>query len=173
MKLLATLAAAAVLGGALVAGDAVVTAAPEVNVDPEVLSSVGRSATFATLFPAPLGIEGLTGDQQGNLYAAARGGNPCPVWKVTPAGAVTAVGNIPAPCNPAGIAFDRAGRVYVANGGEVHVLTPDAANPPTSTVFATAVPGTNGLAFDRAGALWVSDGTTSVQIGRASCRERV
>jgi sugar lactone lactonase YvrE len=158
MKLLAALASVAVVGSVLIAGDAAGT----VDAPGGDLSSFGRGATFTTVFPAPLGIEGLTGDAHGNLYAAARGGDPCPVWKVsgtagTPA---TVVGNIPAPCNPAGLAFDARGRLFVANSGEIHVLTPSATTPPTSTVFATGVPGSNGVAFDRSGALWVSDGTT-------------
>ena len=161
MKLLTTLAAAAVLGGVLIAGDAAGSAEPTVSTDPSALTALGQGATFSTVFPAPLGIEGLTGDQRGNLYSAGRGGNPCPVWRVPASGgAVAVVGNVPAPCNPAGIAFDAAGRLYVANGGDVQVLTPSAENPPTSTVFVTGVPGANGLAFDRAGALWVSDGGT-------------
>lgn len=157
MKLLTTLAAAAVLGGVVIAGDAAGAADP-VGEDP---LAFGQSATFTTIFPAPLGIEGLTGDQHGNLYTAGRGGNPCPVWRVPAGGgAFTVVGNVPAPCSPAGLAFDRTGRLFVANGGEVHVLTPSSENPPTSTVFATGVPGANGLAFDRFGTLWVSDGGT-------------
>jgi sugar lactone lactonase YvrE len=114
------------------------------------------------VFKSPLGLEGLTGDRQGNLYSAARGGsNPCPVWRVPAAGgAPVVVGNLPAPCGPAGIAFDAAGRLYVADGDRIMVLAPDAASPPTATVFASGVPGANGIAFDRRGDLWVSDGTT-------------
>jgi sugar lactone lactonase YvrE len=160
MKLLVTLAGAAIVGSVLVGGDAAGVAEESVATDRNTIESLGRGGTFTTLFPASLGIEGLTGDQQGNLYVAARGGNPCPVWKVTGGGAVTVAGNVPAPCNPAGIAFDRAGKLYIANSGEIHVLTPSATAPPTSTVFATGVPGSNGLAFDRNGSLWVSDGGT-------------
>ncbi len=155
MKLLAALASVAVVGSVLIAGDAAGTG----DTPGGDLSSLGQGATFTTVFPAPLGIEGLTGDSNGNLYAAARGGDPCPVWKVSGT-TVAVVGNIPAPCNPAGLAFDSRGRLFVANSGEIHVLTPSVSAPPTSTVFATGVPGSNGVAFDRTGALWVSDGTT-------------
>jgi sugar lactone lactonase YvrE len=119
-------------------------------------------ASFTTVFKSPIGLEGLTGDSQGNLYSAGRaGGNPCPVWRIPAAGgAVVVVGSLPAPCSPAGIAFDAGGRLYVADGDRILVLTPDAGNPPTATVFATGVPGANGIAFDRRGDLWVSDGTT-------------
>ena len=75
------------------------------------------------------------------------------------------VGNIPAPCGPAGLAFDRHGDLFVADGGddgEIHRLRPSASNPPTSTVFAKGVPGANGVAFDTRGDLWVSDGTTAL-----------
>ncbi len=46
-------------------------------------------ATFTTLITTPLGIEGLTGDNSGNLYTVGRHVNvpaeqglPCPVWKI-------------------------------------------------------------------------------------------
>jgi sugar lactone lactonase YvrE len=162
MKLLATLAIAVAAGSILVAGDTVGATEPDLTADPATLSGLGAGATFTTIFPSPLGIEGLTGDQHGNLYTAGRNtAGPCPVWRVPSGGGPAAVvGNLAAPCGPAGLAFDRNGRLYVANGAEVDVLTPDAANPPTATAFATGVPGVNGLAFDRAGALWVSDGVT-------------
>jgi hypothetical protein len=51
--------------------------------------------------------------------------------------------------------------LYVTNGDQVVVLRPNAASPPTATVFATGVPGANGVAFDRDGNLWVSDGGTA------------
>ena len=131
-----------------------------------VIRPAPEDAGFTTVYRSPLGLEGLTGDNRGNLYSAARaaGSNPCPVWRVPASGGqVMLVGTIPAPCGPAGLAFDSDGRLYVADGGdgEVHVLTPNAANPPAATVFATGVPGANGLAFDHRGDLWVSDGTTS------------
>lgn len=161
MKLLAALATAAIVGSALVAGDAAGSVEQDATPDRGTIEALSHGASFTTIFPAPLGIEGLTGDQRGNLYAAARGGNPCPVWRVpSGGGAFAVVGNIPAPCGPAGIALDARGRLFVANGGEVHVLTPSEASPPTSTVFVTGVPGANGIAFDRRGALWVTDGTT-------------
>jgi sugar lactone lactonase YvrE len=125
-----------------------------------------QNASFETVFRSPLGIEGLTGDHKGNLYTAARAAadSPCPITRVSVSGGnPVLVGNIPAPCGPAGLAFDDAGRLYVTDGGDgqIHVLTPNAASPPTATVFATGVPGANGVAFDRRGNLWVSDGTTS------------
>jgi sugar lactone lactonase YvrE len=162
MKLLATLAAAALVGATAVASAAAGSAEPDAALDPASLATLGKSASFTTVFPAPLGIEGLTGDHDGNLYSAGRGGaNPCPVWRVpSTGGAAVVVGNLPAPCGPAGLAFDANGRLFVTNGAEIDVLTPNAANPPTSTVFTTGVPGANGVAFDRGGALWVSDGTT-------------
>jgi SMP-30/gluconolaconase/LRE-like protein len=122
---------------------------------------LGGTARFTSVFNSALGLEGLTGDNQGNLYSAARGGDPCPVWRVPISGGTPAVvGNIPAPCSPAGIAFDASGRLFVADGDEVLALAPSTSNPPTATVFAAGVPGANGLAFDRDGALWVSDGGT-------------
>jgi sugar lactone lactonase YvrE len=119
------------------------------------------AARFSTVFGAPAGIEGLTGDGRGNLYTAGRGDAGCPVWRVpATGGAAVVVGTIAAPCGPAGLAFDRQGRLYIGNGASIARLTPDAANPPTATVFTAAVAGANGLAFDRRGNLWVSDGGT-------------
>lgn len=124
-------------------------------------TALSRPAVFETVFASPLGIEGLTSDLQGNLYAPARGADPCPVYRVPAGGGAAAVvGTIPAPCSPAGLTFDRAGRLFVANGDTVVSFVPDAANPPAATVFARGVPGANGVAFDRHGALWISDGGT-------------
>ena len=123
--------------------------------------ALSRPAVFETVFASPVGIEGLTSDRQGNLYAPGRGADPCPVYRVPSTGGTAAVvGTIPAPCNPAGLTFDRAGRLFVANGETVVSFVPDAANPPSATVFTRGVPGANGLAFDRQGALWISDGGT-------------
>jgi sugar lactone lactonase YvrE len=127
-----------------------------------------RNASFTTLIVTPLAIEGLTGDNAGNLYTTGRAASPapCPVWRIDIASpALVTVGFIPNPaaCNPSGIAFDEAGELYVADAagaGQVWKLTPSASTPPLATAFATGVPGTNGLAFDRRGNLWTGDGTT-------------
>jgi sugar lactone lactonase YvrE len=76
-------------------------------------------------------------------------------------GPAATVGTIAAPCNPAGLAFGPDGRLYVGDGGNIWVLTPNASAPPAATLFATGVPGSNGLAFDADGDLWVSDGGTA------------
>ena len=80
--------------------------------------------------------------------------------------ALITVGFIPNPsgCNPLGLAFDRTGKLYVADpsGGTVWMLAPDATTPPTATPFAAGVPGTNALAFDRDGNLWTGDGGTGL-----------
>ncbi|HEU4728832.1 MAG TPA: hypothetical protein VFT22_13100, partial [Kofleriaceae bacterium] len=128
------------------------------------IASPSRPPSFTTLAITPLPIEGLTGDRAGNLYAAGRDAAPapCPVWKFDPGGSRTTVGFLPNPagCGPAGIAFDEAGDLYVADGATVWRLTPSASQPPLATAFATGVPGTNGLAFDRHGNLWTGDGGT-------------
>jgi sugar lactone lactonase YvrE len=117
--------------------------------------------TFTTLFKSTLGLEGLTADRRGRLHAAARGGDPCPVYRLgVSGGTAVVVGNIPAPCSPSGLAFNAAGDLFVADGDEVLRLTPSEQTPPTATVFVAGVPGANGVAFDRRGNLWVSDGTT-------------
>lgn len=136
-------------------------AAGDASKSANALTATVRAADFETVFRSPLTIEGLTGDRDGNLYSAGRGGDPCPVWRVPAAGGTAVVvGNIPAPCSPAGLAFDAAGRLFVADGTEVYVLTPSAESPPTATVFTSGVAGANGVAFDRSGNLWISDGGT-------------
>jgi sugar lactone lactonase YvrE len=119
-------------------------------------------ATFSTLILTPFAIEGLTGDDAGNLYTTGRpASQPCPVWRIfADSPSLVTVGFVPAPCSPSGIAFDAKGALFVADADKVWTLTPNAATPPTATVYATGVPGTNGLAFDRSGNLWTGDGTT-------------
>lgn len=141
---------------------------------------VPATPTFSTIAFTQLAIEGLTADQNGNLYTTGRAaaGTPCPVYKIVPQGSslVTpvVVGNVPnnfaSPCNPSGAAFDKTGFLYIADanpdpvfggvGGVIWKLSPNEAAPPTATQFATGVPGTNGLAFDKNGNLWTGDGTT-------------
>jgi len=121
---------------------------------------LGSDASFTTVHRSSFGLEGLTADSRGNLYSPGRGGNPCPILRVAPNGEVATVGTLAAPCNPAGLAFDRRGDLFVADSGAIHRLRPSASNPPVATVFASGVPGANGVAFDERGDLWVSDGTT-------------
>jgi sugar lactone lactonase YvrE len=131
------------------------------------------NATFKTLITTRLAIEGLTGDNSGNLYTVGRNagnGVPCPVWKINIANpSLVEVGNIPAPssttqCAPLGLAFNKAGDLFVSDGTRILFLTPNAAvtPPPTANVYATGVPNTNGLAFDHNGNLWTGDGTTGL-----------
>jgi sugar lactone lactonase YvrE len=120
-----------------------------------------RDASFTTLITTPLAIEGLTGDDAGNLYTTGRGANPCPVWRISLASpALVPVGFVPATCSPSGIAFNPSGDLFLSDNDKIWTLTPNASNPPTAIVYASGVPGTNGLAFDRAGNLWTGDGTT-------------
>ena len=126
-----------------------------------------ENATFETLAITPLAIEGLTGDEHGNLYTTGRAPlteDRCPLWQIDPGGAMLQVGSIgnAAPgCGPSGITRDRHGSFYIADsnqGGVIWKLT--AANMNPSSPFVTGVPGTNGVAFDRHGNLWTGDGTT-------------
>jgi sugar lactone lactonase YvrE len=128
-----------------------------------------QGATFSTLIATPLNIEGMTGDNDGNLYAPGRAlvaGEPCPVWRVNIANpSLVVVGFIPAPsptglCLPLGLAFDHAGKLYVTETDKIYSFFPDATTPPIADLFASDVPGTNALAFDRDGNLWTGDGTT-------------
>lgn len=128
-----------------------------------------RDLVFTTLVVTPLVIEGLTGDNAGNVYTVGRqpgNGVSCPVWRVNAAlPSLVVVGFIPAPssttqCSPSGLTFDDAGDLFVADGDKIYTFTPDAGTPPVAAVFAAGVPGANGVAFDRRGSLWTGDGTT-------------
>ena len=133
-----------------------------------------QDATFTTLITTPRPIEGLTGDNSGNLYV---GGSsvpitlppPCPIWQINLQNpSLQVVGNVPAAVTPAGacaftgITFDAVGNLYQADGtaGRIYTFKPNAGSPPDATIFAQGAPGTNGLAFDRDGNLWTSDGVT-------------
>ena len=135
-----------------------------------------EDARWTTVFkpPAGVGIEGLTADRRGELYAPGRGVVPCPIFRIRDS---AVVGNLPGPCNPAGLAFGPDGRLYVADSGRIMVLRPSAEAPPTATVLASGVPGSNGLAFDRRGDLWVTDGGTGQgrvwRIGRDAVPQEV
>ncbi|HJU63839.1 MAG TPA: SMP-30/gluconolactonase/LRE family protein [Candidatus Binatia bacterium] len=126
-----------------------------------------KDATFTTLTTTPRAIEGLTGDNERNLYTGGSGTPPCPVWQINlhnpdliPVGFIQPdVGN----CAFTGIAFSANGDLFVADGaaGRIYSFTPSAGGPPTVTIpFATGAPGANGIAFDKNGNLWASDGTT-------------
>jgi sugar lactone lactonase YvrE len=123
-------------------------------------------ATFTTLAITPLAIEGLTGDEGGNLYTTGRAALPdrCPVWRIDPGGSLLQVGSIgnAAPgCNPSGITLDRHGDFYIADGNQGGVIWKlTSSNMAPTAPFVTGVPGTNGLAFDRHDNLWTGDGTT-------------
>ncbi len=127
-------------------------------------------SSMSTLITTPLVIEGLTNDEA-NLYAPGRAlnpGDPCPVWKIpldNPS--LTVVGLVPAPsatasCSPSGLTFGPDGQIYVTQTDRIYRFAPSASSPPTATVFASNVPGTNGLAFDWNGNLWTGDGTTGL-----------
>jgi sugar lactone lactonase YvrE len=132
------------------------------------IAAAGATAKWTTVYKSPLAIEGLTGDHQGNLYVAQRGGSiGCPILRVRPpAGVAVLVGTVPAPCSPSGLTFDATGKLYVTGVGSaqdaIDVLTPSSSSPPTATQFATGVPGANGIAFDTQGALWATDGGTAL-----------
>jgi sugar lactone lactonase YvrE len=158
-----------VLAGVLAATTLVIGVSAASNGSPHE-KNASAPATWMTVLKSTLGIEGLTGDEAGNLYVAARGGaSACPVWRVDANGGANqtpvTVGSVPPPCSPSGLTFDAAGRLYVtgagAAGDQIAVLKPDAAAPPVATIFATGTPGANGLAFDRHGNLYASDGGTA------------
>jgi sugar lactone lactonase YvrE len=156
------------LGGALAAVAASVAVVGATATGGDSIAAAGASATWKTVFTSSSGIEGLTGDDDGNLYVAQRGGaSGCPILRIHPPnGPPTLVGTVPTPCSPSGLTFDAAGKLYVTGvttdqpQDTIDVLTPSAASPPTATLYAKGVPGANGIAFDDQGALWATDGST-------------
>lgn len=137
--------------------------------------SFPNNATFTTLITTPRAIEGLTGDNHGNLYTggsvavATTPITPCPIWKININNpALVEVGKItpntlPFTCGFAGIALNDIGDVFVADGAGARIFsfTPNTGSPPTVSVpYAIGTPGANGLAFDEKGNLWASDGVT-------------
>jgi sugar lactone lactonase YvrE len=129
--------------------------------DGDTLGGLPSPITVTSVYKSPLVIEGLTADGT-NFYAPGRAvANPCPIWRIPMSGgAAVVVGNIATPCNPAGLAFNASGDLFVADGDKIYRLTPNEQTPPAATVFTAGVPGANGIAFDRAGNLWVTDGGT-------------
>jgi sugar lactone lactonase YvrE len=130
-----------------------------------------HAVTVTTLITTPLAIEGLTNDDQGNLYTPGRAttaGQACPVWRIPVDNpSLTVVGLVPAPsatgtCSPSGLAFGPDGKLYVTQTDRIYRFTPNAATPPTAELWASNVPGTNGLAFDQRGFVWTGDGTTGL-----------
>jgi sugar lactone lactonase YvrE len=128
-----------------------------------------EDASFATLITTPLVVEGLAGDDRGNLYTPGRqagNGVNCPVWRIDIENpSLVPVGFIPAPdamtqCSPSGLAFDQLGMLYVAEADKIYRFFPNADTPPLASEFASGLPGTNGVAFDGDGNLWTGDGTT-------------
>jgi sugar lactone lactonase YvrE len=156
------------LGGALAAIAASVAVVSATATGGDSIAAAGASAHWTTVFKSTLAIEGLTGDDDGNLYVAQRGGGSgCPIQRLHPPDATpTLVGTVPPPCSPSGLTFDADGKLYVtgvgSSGDAIDVLTPSAASPPTATTYATGVPGANGIAFDDQGALWATDGSTAL-----------
>jgi sugar lactone lactonase YvrE len=128
-----------------------------------------NNPTFNTVFiSVSSGIEGLTGDNSGNLYVVDRGDGSqhnCNVWRTTPnsmPGDEVNVGRITGACRPSGIAFDANGNLFITSTVGIYKLTPSDSGPlPDGDLVITHVPGNNGIAFDADGNLWISDGTTN------------
>ena len=88
-------------------------------------AALGRHATWTTIFTATSGIEGLTGDNRGNVYVAERGvgSDPCPVLRIaTATRAATRSGSCP----------DRARRAVSPSAPTAGCTSPAATHRPTT-----------------------------------------
>lgn len=117
---------------------------------------------------AGMRIEGLTGDRKGQLYTIDMDSRT--LYRVTPkTGDIKALTVLPRVAT--GMAFDKAGNLYMASGGSdtqegvilkvpADALKGDSFPADRVSVFATGTNGANGLAFDHKGILYVSGGAT-------------
>jgi hypothetical protein len=92
------------------------------------LPQLPSNVSFSTRITTPLAIEGLSGDNAGNLYTTGRSpgaGIPCPVWRVSlDRPELVVVGFVPAPsasgqCSPSGLTFNKAGDLFFSDGDKV------------------------------------------------------
>ena len=131
------------LAAASVAGAALIGAVAEGDRKSRAAATIARSARTrpsTTVHTDAVGLEGLTADTAATSTRRRVPGGPCPIVRVPASGGPAAtVGQLPAPCSPAGLAFDRSGDLFVADGDEILRLRPSASSPPTATVFATGV----------------------------------
>src|SRR3954454_22261244 len=92
------------------------------------IAKLAENANFAAIYKSPLVIEGLTADSHGSFWVIGRGATGCPIWKLV-RGAGELMGTEPAPCSPSGLAFDAAGRLYIADADKIWAVTPSSSNP--------------------------------------------
>ncbi len=88
-----------------------------------------------------------------DLFVASKGGNA--LERITPTGMATpfAAANL---SGPTGLAFDKAGNLYVANNGTVGTILKFAPDGTCSTYYTLAGAKFQGLAIDSAGALYAA-----------------
>lgn len=131
---------------ARLAGAAAIAAACLGSVPPS------HAATIA-VFPAPSILENLAVDSAGDLLVTDAGRGT--IYKVTPAGASSVFGQVPAPNPAAGIGLDTDGSVIVASGTSVYRIAPNGSASVAANV-AGAVQ-LNGLTPFRPGVFLLAD----------------
>jgi sugar lactone lactonase YvrE len=138
-------------------------AAKVLNVD----SHTGTASVFMTVTtpPASTGLNALTFDSSGNVYASdsfngiiwktGSGGGVATAWVTNPL--LTTAGVPPFGAN--GLGFNKAGNtLFVANtGNDTIIKIPvSAGNPGTPAVFVNSINGADGIALDSKDNLWVA-----------------
>jgi len=134
------------------------------------ITPTGVQITIATL--GNYFLEGVAIDQLGNVFVFGIDGNnppgPSPIFKISPDGAQSTFGSVPGP--GFGLAFDAAGNLFAADGGQniqtIYKFTADG----TRSVFVGptafgAEQAPFGLAFDQFGNLFVSTNPFTVPGG--------
>jgi hypothetical protein len=121
-------------------------------------TSGGTESTFATGFGTDVFLEGIAIDKAGDLFVAPFSSNfsASSIVKITPGGTKSTFASL-GPGQPFGLAFNRAGDLFVAdnsNTAEILKFTPGGVESTFATAPSSSV-GFTGLAFSSAGTLFV------------------
>lgn len=113
----------------------------------------GVVSTLAGISPAPTG-GGLAIDPSGNLYYSGHEGTTASIYKLTPAGSVTAVARA---SSYGGLAIDRAGNIYAEDAGVIYRYDPSGNSMEATGLYSSG--DAPQFAVDGDGNLFVPDST--------------